>query len=177
MNPIARLLTPAAAALVLLAAPHSALAACPGADAVPTAATAMPAAGAVHCLVNVARTARGLRPLRGDRRLRRAGRSHAADMVRSRFFSHTSLDGRGPAARAARAGAGRAGMRLIGENLAWATDQRATPRGVVERWLESPPHRATMLDRRFRAMGSATLAGTPRPEHPVGFTFATVFGG
>jgi uncharacterized protein YkwD len=174
---VTRPLVPALAAVasLLLAAPAAARG-CPGADAQPSAENAEASARAVRCLVNEARSGAGRRPLRGHAILRRTARAHAAHMVEAGFFSHVSPGGDGPAARAARRGAGRAGMRWIGENLAWATPARATPRGVVGRWLASPPHRATMLDRRFRSMGVGVVRGTPRREHPDGYTFALVLG-
>ncbi len=174
--PIGRLCRAAAVSATLLVAPAPAAGAfCPGADRIPTRAAG--AARATHCVVNAARIRHGLPPLRASALLRRAGLAHAFDMVRRRYFSHSSRGGRGPVARAAARGAGRLGMRWIGENLAWATGGRATPRGVVERWLASPSHRATMLDRRLRLMGVAAVAGTPHPRHRDGFTFAAEFGG
>lgn len=167
----------ALAMLVLLASPGGAWAACRRADDIPSPASAARAARAIHCLVNEARTARGLGSLLADRGLRRAGRAHAIDMIRSRYFSHTSRDGRGPAARAAAWGLGRSGLRWIGENLAWASGPYATPRAVVAHWLGSPPHRGTMLDIRFRALGVAAVAGSPRAAQAPAFTFAAEFGG
>ena len=168
-----RALLAAVAALLLLAQP--ARGACAGAETPIASATTGSASSAVRCLVNSARVARGRRPLNVDARLRSAARQHARDMVRLRYFAHTSPDGGGPVARAVRRGFG-AGVRWVGENLAWATG-RATPRRVVGWWLESPSHRATMLDGRFRVMGVAAATGTPHDGPGGGSTFATVFGG
>ncbi len=166
------------AALLLAALPAAAAAACAGTDRVPaTRADAADAARAVRCLVGEARARHGRRALRPSALLNGIAHAHARDMVRRRYFSHTSPDGREPAARAAARGAARLGLRWIGENLAWATPGRATARAVVRRWLASPAHRATMLDPRFRLVGVAAVRGTPRPRWPHGFTFALELGG
>lgn len=172
-----RRLVPALASLASLSLALPATAApCAGADALPSETGTAPAGRAVRCLVDEARSAVGARPLRRHALLGRTARAHARHMISVPYFAHVSPGGRGPAVRAARRGAGRLGMRWIGENLAWATHEKATPRGVVQRWLLSPPHRATLLDPRFRSVGAAVVAGTPSLEHPDGFTFALVLG-
>ena len=47
--------------------------------------------------------------------------------------------------------------RTLGENLFAGTWGRFSPREVVAAWLRSPPHRATILDRRFRHVGVAPV--------------------
>jgi len=41
----------------------------------------------------------------------------------------------------------------VGENTAWGTSADGTPASIVQAWLHSPPHRAIMLDPRFRYTG------------------------
>jgi uncharacterized protein YkwD len=59
------------------------------------------------------------------------------------------------------------GCFAVGENLAWVTPG-ATPRQVLRMWLASPPHRANLLDVRFRDTGLArrlvSLPGAGRVE-------------
>jgi uncharacterized protein YkwD len=45
----------------------------------------------------------------------------------------------------------------FGENLFAGTWGRVTPREVVNAWLQSAPHRATMLSGRFRHVGAAPV--------------------
>ncbi|WP_313674318.1 CAP domain-containing protein, partial [Mycolicibacterium sp.] len=66
-----------------------------------------------------------------------------------------------------------ASFRVGGENLGWLGGA-ATPRGMVAAWLASAPHRANMLDPRFRETGVGVVEGTPTGV--TGFTFAQEFG-
>src|SRR4051812_46945758 len=102
-------------------------------------------AAAVIGMVNHARVAHHLRPLRADHRLAVAA---------SHWRGHHH--GRGQPLRRVR----RAGYRAwrASENLAWG--QGLTPKAAVEAWLASPPHRANMLDPRVVATG---VAITPDP--------------
>src|SRR6185436_188692 len=59
---------------------------------------------AVLGLLNAARAAHGAPPLRLDRRLARAARGHARDMVAHRYFAHESRSGERFTARIARTG-------------------------------------------------------------------------
>jgi uncharacterized protein YkwD len=93
--------------------------------------------------MNSVRTAHGLAPLRLDVRLVRAARGHSADMIRRQYFAHGAL--------ASRALATGARGPLFGENLAWGAGVGV--RWVVEKWLESPSHRAVLLRAGFRRVG------------------------
>jgi uncharacterized protein YkwD len=42
---------------------------------------------------------------------------------------------------------------VIGENIAWGTLWLATPRAIVTSWMNSPGHRANILNPRFRDTG------------------------
>ena len=57
----------------------------------------------------------------------------------------------------------RGGCYSVGENLAWA-DPGSTPRQIVQAWLDSPDHRANLLDSRFRDTGVANrVVSSPTP--------------
>ena len=111
---------------------------------------------AVRCLVNNARAAHGLRRLRASRTLARAANRHARDMVRRDFFEHTSPGGSTPSDRALRAGY--RGM-YVGETIAFAVGDDATPAGAVRGWLESGPHRLVLLDPDMRHVGVGIAGG------------------
>jgi uncharacterized protein YkwD len=130
---------------------------------------------ATLCLINAERRARGLAPLRQDRRLAAAGRRHARDMVRARYFAHDSRSGSEFHERIVRTGYARGRRATLGENLAWGTGAYAAPRRIVEGWMNSPGHRANILRRDFREIGIAVVAGTPRVGRD-GATYATEFG-
>jgi uncharacterized protein YkwD len=94
--------------------------------------------------INAARRAYGLAPLRIDRMLTDAARSHTLDMIRRDYFAHGDF-----AQRLTRFGA--VGP-TIGENLAWDAGP-ATPGFLVDAWLASPDHRANLLRPGFRRIG------------------------
>jgi uncharacterized protein YkwD len=79
-------------------------------------------------------------------------------MVRQRFFDHVSPQGStlGQRARAA----GWSG-RTLGETLGWGAGELATPAAIVQGWMNSPPHRAILLDGDFRRIGLGVAAGSP----------------
>ncbi|UOZ06936.1 CAP domain-containing protein [Amycolatopsis sp. WQ 127309] len=101
---------------------------------------------AVTRLVNAIRTKSGLPPLRTDERLRAAARGHSKDMARRDFCAHVDPDGRAPADRMRAAGHPRPG----GENVARGQED---PRTVVQAWLDSPGHRANLLNAEFTTIG------------------------
>jgi uncharacterized protein YkwD len=101
--------------------------------------------------MNRVRAAHGLAPLRADATLRRAARSHSADMLRRNYFAH------GPTTRRLASFGVRAPR--VGENLAWGVGGGADPPAVVRLWLRSGSHRANLLRPGFRRIGIASLTG------------------
>jgi uncharacterized protein YkwD len=129
------------------------------------------------CLINAERAERGMRPLKLSRRLSRAARGHAGDMVRRNYFSHDSLSGSSFVDRIRHTGylSGR-GAWIVGENLAWGGGDRSSPESIVRAWMDSPGHRANILQRRFRQIGIGLVLGAPEwPGFPAA-TYATDFG-
>jgi uncharacterized protein YkwD len=124
-----------------------------------------PAVGsAVRCLVNLERARHGLPALKPSARLSAAAAAHSADMVAHGFFDHVSPWGGRLSDRARRAGYR---GRTLGEDIGWGTYDLGTPAGIVQAWMESPPHRAVILSRAFREIGVGVALGTPsaRDEH------------
>ncbi|MGR4849523.1 CAP domain-containing protein [Streptomyces sp. LARHCF252] len=110
-------------------------------------------AAAVTDLTNRERARAGLRPLAVDPLLTGAAQAHSTDMVARAFYSHTAPDGSRPWDRAAAAGSTR---RSIGENI--ACGQRS-PADVVEGWMNSPGHRANILNPGFTHIGIGFAGG------------------
>lgn len=109
--------------------------------------------------VNRVRARAGCPALRVDAALRTAARRHSALMARQRTLSHR-LPGEATLQRRI-AAAGYGGATMLGEVVA------VGPRSayaVVAGWLRSPPHRAILLDCRFRHVG-AGLAVDGRGRH------------
>jgi uncharacterized protein YkwD len=93
----------------------------------------------VITLTNNQRVANGCGALRTDSRLTAAARAHSADMVTNNMFSHTGTDGSDFVARETRAGYSAASA----ENIAWGYP---TAQAVVDGWMNSPGHRANILN-------------------------------
>jgi uncharacterized protein YkwD len=116
----------------------------------------------VRCLVNRRRARSGMAPLRYNRCLDRAAERHVRDMVRRRYFAHSSLRGSTPAERARAAGyVPRSGGWAVAENLGWGLGAGALPHAIVRAWLRSPGHRANILQRSFEDVGVAVVPGSP----------------
>lgn len=166
-------------AAVALAAPGAASAAgrCDSADAQAKRASSADFAQATVCLLNYKRQRHGLRRLTGDRRLSRAASAHTSDMVRGRYFAHVSRRGRDIGDRLAHTGYTR-GARwwLVGENLAWGAGSLSTPRRIMSAWMDSPGHRANILNRDFREIGVAVAFGAPVEVGSAAATYTTTFG-
>lgn len=130
----------------------------------------------VLCLLNVERRLRGRAPLRRSPLLERAAARHARDMVARSYFSHVSPSGTRLARRIERVGYLRRARRWeVGEILAWMRPV-PTPAGVVEAWMQSPPHRSTLLALLFREAGVGIAQGVPFTPRDQGATFAVEFG-
>jgi uncharacterized protein YkwD len=72
---------------------------------------------------------------------------HCVDMDVRDFFSHTNPDGDGPGDRIAAAEISHAGW---GENIAWGY---ASPQAVMDGWMNSPGHRANILNSAWTHVG------------------------
>ena len=164
-----------AAALIVLLAPATAAAACRGARATTKTATTGTLVHATLCILNAKRAGHDLRPLVLNAKLGAAARRHSRAMVRERFFSHSSPNGDTFIDRIRAAGY-LEGARswTAGENIAYGSGSRSTPRSIGRAWMNSPGHRANILSRSFRAIGIGIESGTP--VGIAGATYTTDFG-
>jgi len=129
------------------------------------------------CLINVQRHSHGLPTVRLNPRLSQAARAHSRDMVRRRYFSHTTPEGLSFADRIRGTGYLRASRQwFVGENLAWGWRGRDSARRIVRAWMHSPPHREVMLNPAYREVGIGIVSGVPRPLPPGGATYTADFG-
>jgi uncharacterized protein YkwD len=99
-------------------------------------------------LLNESRKAAGAAPLAADSALRRVAAGHTEDMVDHGFFGHVSPSHGTPQDRVTRSGIL---VSLFGENIAAA----ATPEDANTGLMESPGHRANMLNPLFTHVGIA----------------------
>ena len=169
-----------AVALALVGAPSAfAAKACPSRHATPAQVGTDQLTSSTLCLLNAQRAHRGLRPLTMNRDLSRAALRHATDMEEHNYFSHNSRNGSTFVQRIRRTGyLSHVSSWFVGENLAWgAGGHRSTPQGIVAAWMASPPHRANILNGRFREIGIGVALGAPRRVFGLpAATYATTFG-
>ena len=168
------------AALAVLApatVPATAAAGCKNAKAHPSEVSKKKVKRATLCLLNRKRAEHDKRGLRHNKRLARAARRHARDMVERDYFSHTAPGGVSFVDRIMDADYVKPGQGwTLGENLAWGSYQLATPRSIVRSWMRSPGHRANILNGRFREIGIGVVRGAPKPGTENAGTYATSFG-
>ncbi|MCC5473608.1 CAP domain-containing protein [Streptomyces barringtoniae] len=110
-------------------------------------ATASSVTARVVQLVNAERAKVGCRPLTVNAKLAKAAQAHSADMAAHQNMSHTGSDGSSPGDRITRAGYS---WSSYGENVAYGY---ATPDQVMTGWMNSPGHRANILDCSFKEIG------------------------
>ncbi len=171
----------AAVAAISVSAPAPASAAsssrCPGADATPVSVDQGQFATSVLCLLNIQRTKRHLKPLRGEARLAGAATGHTVSMRAGGYFAHDDPSGATFETRIEATGYIAGARRwLIGENLGWGETTLGTPRALMAAWMKSPPHRANILERRFREIGIGVDWGTPDDPAATGAIVTTDFG-
>jgi len=117
--------------------------------------TASLSADALVKAMNRQRAAYGLGPLRLNSKLSQAANDRVGDMMRKRYFDHVSPDGLNPFAWVAKRGYR---FSIVGENL--AVGYPSADR-VVTGWMNSPGHRANILQSRFDEIGIAYDAAAP----------------
>lgn len=103
--------------------------------------------GQVIDLVNAERAKAGCGPVTENALLTRAAQGHSDDMAARDFFDHTNPDGDGPGERVTATGYR---WSTYGENIAMG---QRTPAEVMDSWMNSPGHRANILNCSFREIG------------------------
>ena len=102
----------------------------------------------LHQLVNVHRRAAGCEALGWHEATARVAEAHSADMSRRDYFDHFAPEGTDLLRRLLAGGVTWQGS--IAENIALTVRGPAT---VIELWMDSPPHRANLLDCSFTHHG------------------------
>ncbi|MBA0051794.1 CAP domain-containing protein [Streptomyces sp. AJS327] len=100
-------------------------------------------------LVNDERAKAGCPRVTADPELAELAGDFSQDMARRGFFSHTTPDGKSPWDRAEESGI----TGLGGENIARG---QANARSVMDSWMNSPGHRANILNCDYRTLGVGT---------------------
>ncbi|MFI8190422.1 CAP domain-containing protein [Streptomyces sp. NPDC085946] len=129
----------------------------PQAPTTPALTSAEAVAGAeVLRLVNEERAKVGCSPVAADSALTRLAQAFSEDMAARGFFDHTDPDGATPWDRAEKAGISGLG----GENIARG---QADAEAVMEAWMNSPGHRANILNCDFTTLGVGVHFGPTGP--------------
>ncbi|MFC7184295.1 sigma-70 family RNA polymerase sigma factor [Kitasatospora paranensis] len=111
----------------------------------------------VLALVNTERSKAGCTPLKANGKLQSAAQGHSDDMAARNFFDHTNPDGQGPQQRIDAAGYRWSSW---GENIAKG---QADPASVMNSWMNSPGHRANILNCGFTEIGVGVHLGSGGP--------------
>src|SRR5438874_6042113 len=114
-------------------------------------------AAQVFQLTNAERTARGLPALNAQPQLAQAATHFSQYMASAGFFSHTGPDGSTPDRRIAAQGYR---WSWWGENIAY---DFGGPEDIVNLWMNSPVHRANILNSNFTDLGVG-VAFAPDPS-------------
>ncbi|PIR96044.1 MAG: hypothetical protein COT92_03155 [Candidatus Doudnabacteria bacterium CG10_big_fil_rev_8_21_14_0_10_42_18] len=110
--------------------------------------------GGVVEWTNKQRELSGLKKLSFNSKLTAAAKAKVEDMFKNQYFEHISPDGKGPADLA---NASKYDYIRVGENLAlgnYDNDQI-----LVEAWMNSPGHRANILNEKFTEIGVYVFKG------------------
>ncbi|HIJ75046.1 MAG TPA: hypothetical protein HPP83_13200 [Candidatus Hydrogenedentes bacterium] len=116
--------------------------------------------------VNQERVAEGLSILTMREDLRAVARAHSEDMADRDFFDHVNPDGDDPFDRMADAAIT---YNTAGENIAWTNYSNAVEQ-VVDGWMNSPGHRANILNTNFTHTGMGVAS-----DGEGGYYFTQVF--
>lgn len=120
---------------------------------------------AVLAHINRERQRLGLPPLALDETLALIARAHAAEMARAGVLSHVGADGASTVERARLYGL--RGWRALGENIAFNQGFDDPAGFAVERWMQSPKHRANITNALFTHTGIGVVR---TPDGRVFFT-------
>jgi uncharacterized protein YkwD len=115
-------------------------------------------------LVNQQRASAGCSPLTASSALDRLAQNFSEDMAARGFFDHTDPDGHTPWDRAAALGI----TNLGGENIARG---QADAQAVMDAWMNSPGHRANILNCDYRTLGVGIHFGAGGPWWTQDFGF------
>jgi uncharacterized protein YkwD len=152
---------------------------CPDTELIPTPSDLAQVQAATLCLINKVRVQSGELPLRDSSALDAAAQRHSEDMVANNYFDHTTPSGEPFDARIVATGYAPADRPYeLGENIDTATIGLSSPSQTVAGWMNSPEHRANILNGDFRDSGIGVTPAAPVvfAEGRPGATYTQDFG-
>ncbi|MFI7386996.1 CAP domain-containing protein [Streptomyces sp. NPDC049813] len=132
--------------------------------AAPATSAQSATAAQVLSLVNQERAKVGCSPVTADGDLAALATTFSEDMAARDFFDHTDPDGASPWDRAKKAGISNLG----GENIARG---QADAQSVMEAWMNSPGHKANILNCDYKTLGVGVHFGSGGPWWTQDFGF------
>jgi len=143
----------------------------------PSKLTQPEAAQAVHCLLNKRRANHGISPFGSNDNLGTTAQRHTDHMLIRQCFAHECPGESGITTRIQQTGY-MSGAKSwgVGENIAAGRGDRGSPAKIVAAWMDSPPHRATILSPKFQHVGVGMVHSTPFKPQGGGATYTTDFG-
>lgn len=145
---------------------------CPDVALLPTAANGKRVVKSTLCLLNKERAKRRLRPVKLNGKLGKAATGHSRDMVTRHFFAHTGPSGPSLPGRITRVRYKGA----FGETLGFGAGSLGSPQEMVKAWMNSPPHKAIILTRRYRTVGIGVVPEDPKLSGPPSASYTADFG-
>ncbi len=107
--------------------------------------------------VNAIRRQHGLQPVTINARLTASAAQHSKEMGADGYFEHTSHDGTSFWKRIGHwYGSNGYHYWSVGENLLWSSPQ-VDSAGAMQLWMNSPEHRANILNARWRQIGISAV--------------------
>jgi uncharacterized protein YkwD len=153
--------------------------ACVNTELIPSSANIEQVREATVCLINERREQHGELALVVSDKLNAAAQGHSEDMVARDYFEHTTPSGEEFQTRIIESGyVPRGAAYELGENIDIATLSLCTPAATVTAWMNSPDHRANILNGEFRETGMGVAPAAPAyfAEGEPGATYTQDFG-
>ena len=151
---------------------------CANAQGEPETISSEQTAEAIRCLLNKKRASKGMGGLSVNGNLTDAAQRHTNHMVDHDCFAHVCSGEASMVSRIKSTGyLDGASSWSVGENIAWGENELGTPAAIVAAWMDSPSHRANILNKSFDDLGVGVLEGTPsNPGHSNAAAYTTNFG-
>jgi uncharacterized protein YkwD len=151
---------------------------CRGALTLPTTTNHPLIDTAVMCLIDRERAHQQLPALQPNSDLQGIASSLAREMAVHGYFGDDSMSGQTPWQRITSSPyAVGAQVVAAGQNIGWGTGGLATPEGVVDEWMHSPPHRLIILSSGYQdiGVGVAPVAPSSLTNEKPGATYTVEF--
>lgn len=161
-----------------VAATRAASRRCRGALTLPTRSNLTLIDSAVTCLIDHERAHNRLPALQSNPDLHGIASNLSMEMARHGYFGDNSVTGQTPWQRITESPyAVGAQVVAAAQNIGWGTGGLATPQGVVDEWMRSPPHRLIILTGDYRdvGVGAEPLAPSSVTHEKPGATYAVEF--